>query len=217
MFGAGRRGRPSFKALGNAGDIGSPRRRRSAAGIHFRRKAQPASCKSCRPYSVSGAAGLWRQVCFCKVRNNSPRTPLILPRSCAASAGQGERKDYDCGGLRRPSRRCRPQGFSKGSGCCSSPCFFQSPAGLCFSSRVVSIPGSGLVFPRARFSTLRGPQPAFRRSRRRRSAAGFTSGVKRSRRRAGPAVRTVSLVRTGVRAVSAPMMSRRVRLVPPAR
>ena len=90
---------PSLNELGNAGDIRSPRRRRQVAGIHFRREAQPPSCKFRSLYSVSCANGLVFSVEVCKVRNNSPRTPLILPSGFAGSAGQGERDDYarSCG------------------------------------------------------------------------------------------------------------------------
>ena len=98
---------PSLNEMGNAGDVRSPRRRRQAAGIHFRREAQPPSCKFRSLYSVSCANGLVFSVEVCKVRNNSPRTPLILPSGFAGLAGQGERENYaqSCGEGGRSERQ----------------------------------------------------------------------------------------------------------------
>ena len=93
----------------------------------------------------------------CKVRNNSPRTPLFLPPGFAGSAGQDEREDY-----------------ARGQG------------------------GGGGVQSEGRFSTLWGP----RATSGARPTAGaqpeFSSGVKRSRRRASKAVRTACLAQTGL-------------------
>ena len=147
------------------------RRRPQAAGIHFRRKAQRASCRSCvRTVCPEQTGGGGTRAAGCK------HSPAVADR-CFATRNIGE--------------VCRYFQMVKGAR------WFNALGNLCLQKTEFSTLGRPLFAWNDRLPTLWGPRPAFRRSRRRPQAAGIHFRRKAQRASCRSCARTVYPEQTG--------------------